>query len=174
MDHDRRRTRAYLSLAVAGGIFVALPESGLAIVPNHVVSSSSSQVGDPVIAAAGDIACDPSSSSFKGGNGTASVCRAKYTGAVLSSGGFTAVLALGDEQYECGGYQAFAQSYDQSWGPVKSITFPAVGNHEYASSGGTDCGIGASGYFQYFGPTAGDPSQGYYSFEEVVPLSVEV
>ena len=78
------------------------------------------------------------------------------------------MLDLGDNQYYCGGYQAFLQSYDLSWGRVKSITHPVVGNHEYLTSGGTGCDEGneaASGYFQYFGAAAGDPGHGYYSFD---------
>ena len=123
---------------------------------------------DPVIATAGDIACDPGESNFNGGNGTLTLCRQKYTSDLLVNGGYSAVLALGDNQYYCGGYQAFLQSYDLSWGRVKSITRPVVGNHEYLTSGGTDCttaNAGAAGYFQYFGAAAGNPSQGYYSYD---------
>jgi hypothetical protein len=58
------------------------------------------------------------------------------TSNMLVNGGFAAVLPLGDNQYYCGGYQAFTQSYDASWGRVKTITYPAVGNHEYLTSGG--------------------------------------
>ena len=124
--------------------------------------------GDPVIAAAGDIACDPASSSFNSGNGSASSCRQKYTSDLLANAGLAAVLALGDNQYYCAGYEAFLKSYDLSWGRVKSITYPAVGNHEYLTSGGTGCdstNAGAAGHFEYFGTAAGDPSKGYYSFD---------
>jgi acid phosphatase type 7 len=123
---------------------------------------------DPVIAAAGDIACDPAISTFRAGAGTATSCRQKYTSDLLVNGHFTAVLDLGDNQYYCGGYQAFLQSYDPSWGRVKSMTHPVVGNHEYLTSGGTGCdetNEAASGYFQYFGASAGDPGRGYYSFD---------
>jgi acid phosphatase type 7 len=132
-----------------------------------VLVESRAAPSDPVIAAAGDIACDPADSSFNGGNGTSDSCRAKYTSDMLVNGGFAAVLPLGDNQYYCGGYQGFAQSYDISWGRVKSITHPAVGNHEYLTSGGTNCDTTgeASGYFQYFGAAAGSPSQGYYSYD---------
>jgi uncharacterized repeat protein (TIGR01451 family) len=41
---------------------------------------------------------------------------------------------------------------------VKPLIHPAVGNHEYLTAG-------AAGYFQYFGAAAGDPTQGYYSFD---------
>jgi acid phosphatase type 7 len=80
--------------------------------------------------------------------------------------GLSTVLALGDVQYECAGYSAFLGSYDPSWGRVKSITRPAIGNHEYHSDGGSDCDTSgkAGGYFRYFGASAGDPSKGYYSF----------
>lgn len=123
---------------------------------------------DPVIAVAGDIACDPSNSSFNGGNGSSNSCREMYTSNLLLNAGLSAVLTLGDTQYYCGGYSAFLQSYDPSWGRVKSITHPAVGNHEYLTSGGTDCtaaNAGAAGYFNYFGSAAGQPGQGYYSFD---------
>jgi fibronectin type 3 domain-containing protein len=123
---------------------------------------------DPMIAAAGDIACDPDSSSFKAGLGSSNSCRMKYTSDLLVNSGADAVLVLGDNQYYCGGYSAFLGSYDLSWGRLKSITHPAVGNHEYLTSGGTDCNAanaGAAGYFKYFGAAAGDPTQGYYSYD---------
>jgi len=123
---------------------------------------------DPVIAAAGDIACDPTNSSFNSGNGSSGSCRPKYTSDLLVNAGLAAVLPLGDNQYYCGGYQAYVQSYNLSWGRVKSITRPVVGNHEYLTSGGTDCNSGnsgAAGYFNYFGSAAGNPGQGYYSYD---------
>ena len=132
--------------------------------PNSLVRAASS---DPIIAAAGDIACDPADSTFQGGNGTGLRCRQKYTSNLLVNANLAAVLALGDNQYFCGGYQAFVQSYDLSWGRVKSITKPVVGNHEYLTYGGTDCTAAnaeAAGYFKYFGTAAGNPTQGYYSY----------
>jgi calcineurin-like phosphoesterase family protein len=119
---------------------------------------------DPVVAAAGDIACSPSSSSFNGGLGTSTKCRAKYTSDLLVGQGLSAVLPLGDEQYDTAKYTSFLGSYDKSWGRVKSITRPAPGNHEYLTSG-------AAGYFDYFNGkgiangAAGDRSKGYYSFD---------
>ena len=49
-------------------------------------------------------------------------------------------------------------SYGPSWGRLRAITRPAVGNHEYGS-------LGATPYFQYFGAAAGEPGKGYYSYE---------
>ena len=117
---------------------------------------------DPVIAAAGDIACDPASASFHAGQGSGSTCRQLAVSNLLVAGHFSAVLALGDTQYECGGLAAFQQSYNLSWGRVKSITHPVVGNHEYLTSGGTDCSptANAAGYFQYFGAAIALPLTG--------------
>ncbi|MDH4102094.1 MAG: metallophosphoesterase [Thermoleophilia bacterium] len=110
------------------------------------------------IAAAGDIACDPASSSFNAGMGVGLECRQRATSDLLVGAGYEAVLALGDLQYEDGAFSKFGASYDPSWGRVKAITHPAVGNHEYGTSG-------AAGYYQYFGAAAGDPTKGYYSFD---------
>ncbi len=110
------------------------------------------------IAAAGDIACDPGSSNFNGGQGSGLTCRQMATSDLLVGAGYAAVLLLGDIQYEDGAYSKFLASYNPSWGRVKSITKPAPGNHEYQS--GT-----AAGYYQYFGSAAGDPTKGYYSYD---------
>jgi hypothetical protein len=158
-----RRFRYFISIIILIGLIGYSPEEGRLVGASEVALAAS----DPVIAAAGDIACDPSNSNFNGGNGTSGSCRQKYTSDLLVNGGYAAVLPLGDIQYYCGGYQAFLQSYDLSWGRVKNITRPVVGNHEYLTSGGTGCTInndGAAGYFDYFGAAAGNPGQGYYSY----------
>jgi PKD repeat protein len=111
-----------------------------------------------VIAAAGDIACDPASPSYNGGAGTSTQCRQRYTSDLLVNAGVTAVLTLGDNQYEDGAYEKFLASYEPSWGRVKAMTYPAPGNHEYQTPA-------AAGYFRYFGAAAGDPSKGYYSYD---------
>jgi hypothetical protein len=122
---------------------------------------------EPVIAAAGDIACDPGFTYFKSGLGTTSRCRQKYTSDLLVDAGLAAVLPLGDVQYDCGSTTEFARSYHPSWGRVKAITRPAIGNHEYHTTGGTGCSTSATGgdYFGYFGAAAGVPGKGYYSYD---------
>jgi hypothetical protein len=119
---------------------------------------------DPLVAAAGDIACDTSSAFFNGGLGTEGHCRQKNTSDLLLQAGPTAVLTLGDNQYHVGSLPDFNASFDPSWGRLKPIIHPAVGNHEYATAG-------ARGYFDYFnGPgahsgPAGERDKGYYSFD---------
>jgi hypothetical protein len=111
-----------------------------------------------VVAAAGDIACDPQNPLFNAGQGTPRACRMLATSDLLVGQGYDAVLPLGDTQYDYGAPEAYAASYDPTWGRVKAITRPAVGNHEYLSPD-------ASGYFDYFGPAAGPWGRGYYSFD---------
>jgi hypothetical protein len=119
---------------------------------------------DPVIAAAGDIACDPADGNFNGGNGTANACHQRHTSDLLVGAGLAKVLTLGDNQYEDSAFAKYLTSFDPTWGRVKSLIAPALGNHEYHLSG-------AVGYFDYFngagntfGP-AGDRTKGYYSFD---------
>jgi hypothetical protein len=143
-----------------------------AATPTSTSASTSSPPpasGDPVLAAAGDIACDPLDPKIN--RTDANACREDVVaGMIAADPAVSAVAALGDVQYECGGLAAFQQSYEKTWGPLKAITHPAVGNHEYIASSssppGTDCDptATAAGYFTYFGAAAGDPVKGYYSY----------
>ena len=136
--------------------------SGIALAAATAVlwwaSASSSAAADPVIAAAGDIACAPGKAT------TSTACRQKATSDLLVNAGLSAVLPLGDEQYDTGSYTGFTKSYGPTWGRMKAITFPAAGNHEYYTTG-------AKGYFDYFNGVgafsgqAGDRDKGYYSFD---------
>jgi hypothetical protein len=158
------RIQVVVTAANAGGS--AQATSGV----TSVVSAVPQPTGDPAVAAAGDIACDPSNTHFNNGFGTSNDCHELATSSLLLGAPLAGVLPLGDNQYGCGGYQAFLSSYDPSWGRLKSITHPAIGNHEYLTSsdeGSTDCDPtgSAAGYFGYFGAAAGDPSKGYYSYD---------
>lgn len=156
-----------LALAFAsppGKISFASREAG-ARAPRLVVTNRVSS--DPVIAAAGNIACDPTAPEFNGGNGTPTDCHQKATASLLGQSDLAAVLTLGDAQYGCGGYAAYQQSYGPTWGSYLSITHPTPGNHDYVATGGYDCDPTgrAGGYFGYFGPAAGQFGHSYYSFD---------
>lgn len=144
---------AAVELAVAL-VFAALERDARVAVPPVDVPS----IEGTRIAAAGDIACDPESSAFAEGRGSGSTCRHLATSDLLVGEGYSAVLALGDLQYEDASHAKFLASYDRSWGRVKEITRPVPGNHEYRTTGG-------AGYYEYFGAAAGDPAEGYYSFD---------
>jgi hypothetical protein len=113
---------------------------------------------DPTVIAAGDIACSPTDVGFNLGAGTANSCHQLSTSNLILSQQPAAVLALGDLQYTAGALADFLASYDPSWGRVKTITHPAVGNHEYQTTGAAD-------YYTYFGAAAGSSTQGWYSFD---------
>ena len=68
------------------------------------------------------------------------------------------VVLLGDVVYESGSASEFTNCYHPSWGRHKARTRPAVGNHEYQT-------LNATGYYNYFGAAAGDPTKGYYSYD---------
>ena len=69
------------------------------------------------------------------------------------------VFALGDNAMPGGTPTKYQNCYGPSWGRHLSRTRPVPGNHEYDSS------ATAAGYFGYFGAAAGDPANGYYSYD---------
>src|SRR5215212_6543123 len=107
-----RRFGYYRSLAMLLGLLWSSVGAGS---PGGIPEAAAA-TSDPVIAAAGDIACDPGNRSFNAGKGTLRSCRQQYTANLLEGARLTAILALGDIQYYCSGYQAFLKSYDLSWG----------------------------------------------------------
>jgi hypothetical protein len=128
---------------------------------------------DPVVAAAGDIACGHTTSAT-------APCRQMATSDLLFDIGPDVVVPLGDGQQEAGELRDFLQFFDPSWGRMKTRIRPVIGNHEYEGSVG---GIGADtcdpdvpypkacGYFDYFNGKgnmsgrAGDRDKGYYAYD---------
>jgi PKD repeat protein len=68
------------------------------------------------------------------------------------------VFTLGDNAYPNGTAAEYTNCYHPTWGRHKSRTRPSAGNHEYNTAG-------ATGYYGYFGAAAGDPAEGYYSYD---------
>ena len=68
------------------------------------------------------------------------------------------IFTTGDNAYPDGTAADFQNCYEPSWGRHKARTYPSPGNHEYHTPG-------ASGYFDYFGAAAGEPAEGYYSYD---------
>jgi Calcineurin-like phosphoesterase len=126
--------RAYVLAATALPVLVTLV---LLLYP----ASSNAQVGDPVIAAAGDICGSPTDCA--------------PTAALLDQIAPTRVLPLGDNAYVDGTLSEYNLYYDPNWGRQKSKTSPVPGNHDYHTAN-------AQGYYDYFGPRAPGP---YYSYD---------
>ncbi len=78
--------------------------------------------------------------------------------AALLDGISGTVFTAGDNAYNDGTVEQFNDCYDPNWGRHKVRTRPSPGNHDYLTAG-------AGGYFGYFGSAAGDPSEGYYSYD---------
>ena len=88
---------------------------------------------DPLIAAAGDIACDTSSEFLTTGPEPRTTV-GRETRPICSSASPTAVLTLGDNQYHVGSLSDFNASFDPTWGRLKPIIH-RLGNHEYGTAG---------------------------------------
>jgi hypothetical protein len=129
-----------ISVATAVAVVAMLwPDGGSATRPRRAVAGT-----DPVILAVGDIA----SCASTGDEETADLVE------TLEG----PILLLGDLAYETGSTANFNDCYDPSWGVHKDRSIPSPGNHEYGTAG-------AAPYFAYFGPSAGDPTKGYYSLD---------
>ena len=138
-------TLGFTTGSTAGKNFGAREDTAHA--PQLLLTAEPPASGDPVVVAAGDIACSPADPNYNGGAGTATACHEKATSDVVLSLNPLAVITLGDEQYNSGKLTDFLTSYDPTWGRFKDITHPAIGNHEFGQTG-------ASGYFNYFGDNA--------------------
>jgi len=121
---------------------------------------TSARAADPVLAAVGDIACQPGD--------TANACEQSVTAQLVATHAPTAVAVLGDNQYASGLFSEFEGkgAYNATWGQFNPIVHPVPGNHEYSASST------AHGYFKYFGPAAVGPNgagaegpNGSYSYD---------
>src|SRR2546425_7237396 len=108
---------ASIAVGVAAGLLISCRSrhSGSQSVRRH-------QSTAPQIVAAGDISC------------LASLC-AKDTSNLFAGRSArldpARVLALRDNQYQCGAPSKYRSHYARTWGRKKSITWPIPGNHEY-------------------------------------------
>ncbi|HYH48284.1 MAG TPA: metallophosphoesterase, partial [Acidimicrobiia bacterium] len=119
------------------GVIVAAVVTGLP------VATPEARAADPVLIGAGDIAYCGNSNDTK----TAALVKA--------SGGIP--FTLGDNAYGAGTASQFANCYDETWGEFAAETRPVVGDNEYDTSD-------ARPYYEYFGASAGNPGEGWYSY----------
>ncbi len=94
--------------------------------------------------------------------GAGNIARCDRTGddqtASLLDGIPGSVFAAGDNAFDKGTLDQYNRCYNPTWGRHKARTAPTPGDWDYKTAG-------AAGYFGYFGAAAGDPSQGYYSYD---------
>jgi PKD repeat protein len=109
------------------------------------ISVSPAGQGDPVLVGAGDIAdCGRTQDSST---------------ANLLDGISGTVFTAGDNVYPDGTAANYTNCYGPTWGRHKARTKPALGNHDLVNS------TSSTGYFNYFGPVAGNPGEGWYSYD---------
>ena len=72
------------------------------------------------------------------------------------------VFTAGDNTYPDGSTANFDDCFGPTWGRHKARIKPALGNHDYV---GTGANASDSGYFGYYGPVAGEPGKGWYSYD---------
>jgi hypothetical protein len=116
---------------------------------------------DPVVVAAGDIACASADANFSGRNPAS--CQMRATAQQIAGIGPRYLLPIGDTQYGplTQGVQPSAtdykKSYDATWGAVNvpgMVVRPVPGNHEYGNVTGSNSGLASgSTYFANFGPS---------------------
>ena len=135
-----------ISLVVACGLAIATAGAAPAL-PSAAAPVAAALLGDPTLAAAGDII----------GNCTGSSCGYQQTAKVVTSLNPTTVLALGDVSNRSGSASDYTIRFNSSWGVFKAKVRPVPGNHDYGAPG-------AVNFFNYFGAAA-QPPRGYYSYD---------
>jgi Concanavalin A-like lectin/glucanases superfamily/Calcineurin-like phosphoesterase len=156
-DIEGATGQSYLQVEADVGSTIRVQVTASNSAGSRIVTSDQTAVvddtnGDPIFVGAGNIADAPAGAS--GGD----EATAELLDAIVSANpGRVTVFTVGDNAYESGTAAEFANYYDPTWGRYKAITRPVPGNHDYLTPG-------ASGYFDYFGAAAGDPTKGYYAY----------
>jgi hypothetical protein len=125
-------------------VVLALMQSCAPVAPIHLV-------------AAGNMSCSPDDPAYTSGTGTGITCRQLAVSDLALGLHPDTVLGLGNYQYEVPSAKDYATAYDPTWGRLRAITRPAVGNQELKVHD-------ANTFYTYFAEQAGPPA-GYYSYE---------
>jgi acid phosphatase type 7 len=164
MRRWRKRLSRRGGVAIAAVAIVAAAGTGTVLADPGVLGSSDnpwpySDIGQaPVLAAVGDISCQPGAK--QGTEKATDICTGGATATARNAAqNATAdqveamhpalVAVLGDEQYQNGYYQDFENSFDKYWGASKFLQRPAPGNHEFYDNHG-QAGVRGYGYFDYY------------------------
>ncbi len=144
---------AILAVAVAAGTVLADPFGG-----NDNPWPYNAPDRAPVLAAVGDISCQPGTpqeaekktdTCDQGSMSTVRDAAQNATAEQVEAMKPALVAVLGDEQYQNGYYSDFENSFDKYWGAFKFLQRPAPGNHEFYDNHG-QTGVRGLGYFDYY------------------------
>jgi hypothetical protein len=147
-SRSRRRQRVGAAVVITAAVVAAL----------LLLHSCRAASPMPIHAVAvGDMACDPTDPDYAGGVGTDDRCQQKAVSDLALSLDPSLLLGLGDYQYELPSTAAYQDVYGPSWGRLRAITKPALGNQELKV-------FHANTFRDYFGDLAG-PDTGYWSYD---------
>jgi len=110
------------------------------------------------VAAAGDMDCSSTDPRFADGAGTDGWCTQRAVSDLVVDRDLDALFGLGDYQYEDARADDYRTVYDPTWGRLRSITRPALGNQEYKVHD-------ANTFTGYFGSRAPAADSGWYSYD---------
>ena len=116
--------------------------------------------GDPTTitaAAAGNMACASDDPRFGDGMGADGWCRQAAVSELVAGLDLDVLFGLGDYQYEEPKSSDYETVYGPSWGRLRDVTRPAIGNQEYKVHE-------ANTFREYFGRRAG-PEEGWYAYD---------
>src|ERR1700760_1899680 len=158
----RSSRRIGITFAVAVVALCALAGTGLAdgwwFAANDNAWPYAATPSSPVLAAVGDISCQPGApeesekptdTCDQGSGSTVRDQAQNATAMQVEAMKPNLVAVLGDEQYQNGYYSDFENSFDKYWGAFKFLQRPSPGNHEFYDNHG-QTGVRGLGYFDYF------------------------
>ena len=148
------RSGQVLTLGIRSGQAddVAYDARGAGVGPRLVLDVDAPPEGT-IVAAVGDMVCGA------GQVQTAQTCHELAVSDLLvEDPDLEAFFALGDLQYNAGSLADFQTYYEPTYGRVKPITYPVIGNHKYQTQDG-------DGYWDYWGAQAGERDRGWYSID---------
>ena len=147
-----------VGLALMAGLAVGSQPAGAAgasgLRPTSTAASTPSQRPADTrsatvrIAAVADIACDPASPDFHGGQGSGQRCRAQAVADRISAYAPDLVLIPGDLQYDSGSLAAFRGSFGVAYAGLLDRVRAVPGNHEWRTPD-------AAGFRAFFADTQG-------------------
>jgi hypothetical protein len=122
---------------------------------------------DPVFIGAGDIGRCPQDDKGKYiSEGTHAEATAQLVASLLPSNPDRGVVFVaGDNAYQEGTAQQYAECYGPTWGRFKNRTHPVPGNHEFIKRKNLPETWYGNDYYDYFGISAGRKYEGYYSYD---------
>lgn len=148
-------------------ILLVLAASTLRSTPHLSPLLTVSAADDPVFIGAGDIGrCLQDDEGKYIPEGTKAEATAELVASLLPTDpDMGVVFVAGDNAYQEGTAQQYAECYDPTWGRFKDRTRPVPGNHEFIRTGRPKSTWYGVDYYAYFGKSAGKKYEGYYSYD---------